>query len=665
MVEGKTRIVVLGSGMAALSAVFRITSDPDWQARFEIDVLQQGWRCGGKCASGRDERQGERNFEHGLHVLGGFYHNTFEMLRECYDEWPKTGKSTIPLDLAFTPHRDFFLMQDGQHGWKKKYLKFPDVPGAPGVDPTEMSPLGMLERIRSMISDALRDAFGDDDALAEAEGHSLRKDVGLIDELMQQYAAEEDEGPIELVMGAYATFADTLAWFRSHDERSIGFRDLLVLAELVARVGIGFFADKIHLHGFDVIDEWDAIEWLERHGASSALTNSTFVKSGYDYAFAFVDGNPNQRNFAAGVALRGMLRMLSTYHESPFIHMNGGMGEIVIKPIYEVLVRRGVRFHFFHRVTAIHMRPGDTGIRSLEVSVQAELKAGVEAYDPLVERGDLRYWPAHPIWDQLEPQPAGADFESWWYVGPNETKESLIAGRDFDVVLSGIPIAALKLISTDFHKAIPGWSEFVAKQKTSPTMAVQYWFSRNTAALGNEDRLPLITGCVMPASTWCDMSFLLKYEQPIAGKVSLHLSYACGPFPRNPSQPDGPDDGFAASENLRAAAAEKNWNIYLREELLPDLQADGNGDFPGSLDPTVYARANVSPSELYALSARGSIASRPKVDGLGLDNFLVCGDWTRTGTNVGAVECAVTSGFQAARAISGAPQYIYGETDFP
>src|SRR6185436_9779747 len=84
---GKTRIVILGGGPASLATAFGLTSQPGWQDRFEITLLQMGWRLGGKCASSRDPALGYRNHEHGFHILGGFYHNSLKLLRDCYAEW--------------------------------------------------------------------------------------------------------------------------------------------------------------------------------------------------------------------------------------------------------------------------------------------------------------------------------------------------------------------------------------------------------------------------------------------------------------------------------------------------------------------------------------------------------------------------------------------------
>src|SRR5205809_342319 len=84
---GRQRIAVLGDGLGALSTVFDLTDQPDWVERYEISLYQQGWRLGGKCASGRDLRDGygHRILEHGRSLFGGFYNYSFAMLRRCYE----------------------------------------------------------------------------------------------------------------------------------------------------------------------------------------------------------------------------------------------------------------------------------------------------------------------------------------------------------------------------------------------------------------------------------------------------------------------------------------------------------------------------------------------------------------------------------------------------
>src|SRR5439155_7221706 len=71
----------------------------------EITVYQQGWRLGGKGASGRDATPGygQRILEHGLHVWGGFYDNAFKIMRDCYAEANRPAGT--PLSAWYDPQR--------------------------------------------------------------------------------------------------------------------------------------------------------------------------------------------------------------------------------------------------------------------------------------------------------------------------------------------------------------------------------------------------------------------------------------------------------------------------------------------------------------------------------------------------------------------------------
>ena len=177
--------------------------------------------------------------------------------------------------------------------------------------------------------------------------------------------------------------------------------------------------DKVIFHGFDIINSYDALDWLRHHQASNRLLESTFINSGYEYGFAYVDGDLTKKDFAAGVALRGLLRLLLTYHGSVFVHMTGGMGEIVIAPLYEVLTRRGVKFQFFHQVTRLVLSDDGNQVASVEGLLQARVRAGADRYDPLVDWHGRKVWPAKPKYELLvngdDLQRQGTDFES---IGP-------------------------------------------------------------------------------------------------------------------------------------------------------------------------------------------------------------------------------------------------------
>ena len=81
----------------------------------------------------------------------------------------------------------------------------------------------------------------------------------------------------------------------------------------------------------------------------------------YDLAFAYEDGDVTRPRLAAGVALRGAMRMFFTYRGAFFWRMSAGMGDVVFAPLYEVLKRRGVRFEFFHRLRNVALAPRADG----------------------------------------------------------------------------------------------------------------------------------------------------------------------------------------------------------------------------------------------------------------------------------------------------------------
>ena len=91
----RKKVAILGGGVGSMTAAFELTQEPDWQDKYDITVYQLGWRLGGKGASGRDRKRGARILEHGLHVWGGYYDNSFRVMRECYDalQRPPTCRS--------------------------------------------------------------------------------------------------------------------------------------------------------------------------------------------------------------------------------------------------------------------------------------------------------------------------------------------------------------------------------------------------------------------------------------------------------------------------------------------------------------------------------------------------------------------------------------------
>ena len=115
--EDPIRVAVIGGGCGAMAAAFELTA-PHHRGRFQVTIYQQGWRLGGKGASGRGPAG--RIEEHGLHVWLGYYDNAFAMLRACYAELEQSraGNPFGPWREAFVAESDIGLFSpDEREGW--------------------------------------------------------------------------------------------------------------------------------------------------------------------------------------------------------------------------------------------------------------------------------------------------------------------------------------------------------------------------------------------------------------------------------------------------------------------------------------------------------------------------------------------------------------------
>lgn len=663
------RIAILGGGAAAMTAAFAL-SRRDGGA--EITVYQQGWRLGGKGASSRDPAARNRNEEHGLHVLAGFYHNAFALLRTCYIEWALLGPPAIPFDKAFTPKPDCTLMERDGKAWRAVDLKLPTDGRLPGVDPSDLDAAALLARILQFV----RTWVGRRQTpMARLKARAL--DGGSIEGL----AAEAEA----LLIARPASRADAAALFDLLPEILRRLRDMLIALEpdwapqarepnpfmvgaVAAVCALGIVEDGLLDRGFDAINDEELLDWMARHGATARVLASPYVRAGYDYAFAYAGGetDPPRPSIAAGVALRAFLRLLITYHGALFFHMQGGMGEAVFTPLYEVLRARGVRFKFFHRVERLALTDDARTIDAVEMIRQAVPTAGDAAYRPLVRDGGHRVWPVRPRYDQLE---NGAQLASWnddlecrWAPDRGAPRMTLRRGVDFDDVVLGISVGALGEICAELAARLPPWRAMLDASRTAPVAGVQVWSGPTAVDLGWPAPNGIATAFAQPFATWCDMSFLAPRETP-GEQPRRTLSYLCAPFPPQTSADDGPGSTFPAEQQRRVEGLFDDWARESLVHLLPAAIDPATGQPRREFTLERFVRANVSPSDQYVLSPPGSIAARLTPGGSGVENLYLAGDWTRNGLDAGAFEAAVMSGLICAREMTGEPIVVHGEKD--
>jgi uncharacterized protein with NAD-binding domain and iron-sulfur cluster len=450
-----------------------------------------------------------------------------------------------------------------------------------------------------------------------------------------------------------------LAWFflKGKVDTDLAVRKLWVAINLSGSAVAGMIDDGVFFHGFSDLDRYDLSEWLGNNGANECtLKRSGAIRGIYDLVFGFVKGDVHQPNFAAGTALRGILRMLFTYKGALMYRMEAGMGDIVASPFYEVLKNRGVKFKFFHRVKEL----GVEGKRVNRITITKQCKLLDESgeYRATVPVSELpNCWPSKPLYDQIRDghELAGltdVDFESAWSAPWKDESEIVLeVDKDFDKVILAASIAALRDIAQPMLVGNPLLQLSVDKVLTAQTQALQLWTAKTTTELGwvrpsyiTED--PVLGAYYEPIDTWADMSDLLPREAwgPNGPKG---IAYFCGPWIDAAVIPPYSDHDFPKRERARYDQVVAGFMSDYLTGLWPKFQPQD--------EVSRYTRVNIDPTERYVLSVKGSTRFRLRADQSGFDNVVLCGDWTQNGFNAGCVEAAVMGGLWASNALCGVP----------
>jgi uncharacterized protein with NAD-binding domain and iron-sulfur cluster len=440
----------------------------------------------------------------------------------------------------------------------------------------------------------------------------------------------------------------------------------LILAILRGSIRFGLPVDP---RGFDAINDYDWREWLRMNGASEQSLDSGFMRGIYDLVFAYEKGDCSRPRLAAGVALRGAMRMFFTYRGSLFWRMSAGMGDVVFAPLYQVLRHRGVRFKFFHKLRNVGLAPAAEDeppyVQTLDFDVQARVASGRE-YEPLVDVNNVPSWPAQPDYAQLiggeEMGRDGRAFESAWDERRAGARK-LRVSKDFDFVVLGVSVATLPGVAHELIERNPRWRDMVRHVTTVPTQSFQLWMRESTAELGWPHPPANLSGFAKPFDTWAEMSHLIPEER--SKEPVRSIAYFCGVLQ------DALQEGTPVSEpfyreqreTVRANAirflnsgAGTLWPRAVDEgefrwEILAADDAKGERRFD-----TQYWTANVSPAERYVQSLPGTVGYRISPLDMSFDNLTIAGDWTASGLDTGCIESAVMSGRLAAHAISGKPE---------
>jgi len=686
-----TKIAILGGGMGGLVTAWELSSQEDWERKFDITIYQMGHRLGGKCASSRGPNG--RIEEHGIHGFLGSYYNTLPMMVDLYAELGRqAGEPLATFQEAFVGS-GFSMMWEMVSGtltpWPIRLPPNPRLPSDRGFYK------GLATSIDSIFSIA-RALLSSSQIIPPA---MLELVTASLDAAQATLTIPTTEGPNHPLVPILESLRAPIVGQLDNAALPPDLRRIFILVDYLTVMILGALLDNVSANGYGDIDHENWSDWLARHGIHRLTLASPVPMETINICYQSPRGDTTRHSaMAAGAFLNWSLKSYS-YLGHFLWSFGAGTGETIIAPLYIVLKRRGVKFKFFHKVENLKVsRENPKEIDAIDMVVQAHLIDEANEYAPLIHvpvadgTGRLPSWPRRANFDQLvegdELRKDDIDLESWWNGWPRDGRpgKTLRKGRDFDKVVFAIGPAAARHVCAELIAARPEWKSMVANLPAVQTQSMQIWLKEDYATLGWPEAM---TGTDTPCSATYigtqngneEFSGLLRWEgwNPINKPKSIW--YFCGLMPSYEPEPPFSDTGYPSRQSERV----KFQNIqYLSSSIgwmLPRAtcqSTQGVGD-PVSLDfdllvdwredcgdPVLTARgaqrfdsqfwrANIDPSELYITTPPGSTAYRLKAWESGFSNLVLAGDWIYTGLNVGSFEGATISGKLASHALSAVP----------
>jgi uncharacterized protein with NAD-binding domain and iron-sulfur cluster len=597
--------------MSSLTTVFELTNQPGWRDRWDITVYQQGWRLGGKGASGRNPDAYQRIEEHGLHVLFGFYDNAFRVLKQVYRELGRNPQAPLATwQDAFKPHDLIVMMEelDGQWiPWPVACATNTQEPGgdypvpepwqyflgilkwnvdkfhewsrttvtAPALDKTVANHVPALRNhiehaiaseragaahpgfLQALEEEAYQIAHA---ALGDGFLGGLEHEVLFLDlahEVARKLSAdvlEHVQNDHDVIIWVLRKFAD---WFWERPENDLATHRLRLMTDFSLAILVGLLRDQLVSPPQDwfKIDDLDFRAWLKKNGAHDETLRSPIVTGLYDAIFSACS------EVGAGTIVHLLLRMGFSYRGSVLWKMQAGMGDTVFTPLYTVLKRRGVKFEFFHNVNQLELSNDKQRIERIVIGRQATLKDG--EYDPLIEVNGLPSWPSRPFYEQLVEgdriRDEKVDLEDWWANWPDIEKRVLTAGNEFDIVVLGISIGAFPYICKELIADNERFRDMVESVATCQTRALQLWFTPDLAGLGWQGAPPVTIPFAEPYDTWADMSHLIPREAWPPELPVGNIAYLCAQLEDREPLPPRDDHDYPKRQDAHVKEQSKEW----------------------------------------------------------------------------------------------------------
>jgi uncharacterized protein with NAD-binding domain and iron-sulfur cluster len=672
MPSRKKKIAILGGGVGAMACALELLNQaPD---KFDVTVYQVGWRLGGKGASGRNSALGYRIEEHGPHLWFGCYANAFRLMQLAYKNANYNGTDLRQKFSESFIGRSHFTLAEKRNGhWISDWnLELP-IRGVGHPDGVELSEAEIVASYGLELGNFLSYASAQVPIIGTFINSAVTSATATLGDLQLSALQLAIQAALYSPVGALSETA----------------RRLLILAELGVTTMKGILSDDISTRGFDSVNNEDLKDWLKRHGLHPASSWTPPLRMFYDMAFSYKKGDMSSNanaQFAAGVALRSILRIVAAYKEAPWYFMKGGMGDVVFAPFYIALKKLGVKFEFFSETLELNLSTDKKSIARVKILEQAMLKSPLVEYAPLIKVPNLpdqAYWPTEPLYDQINEGTAlqgsvanHLNFEE--RTSPNSTQgwaewSSLVHPKErlleriideatasnpnmFDDVVLAISVGALAPITKELSDESAQWKSMLSMQ-TIATQNFQAWLTDDLTSLGaaHSGLNPIIASFEEPYSTICDFNQTLSVEaweyRDSLGNIlkpkSVLYAYSCS----------------ADGVGMPTATHVREWISKHWAEMFPNTKdiATNKVNFNAFFAPPlkvgderanyIYARRNDYGASRYVSSMPGEISKRIETDKSGFENLFLAGDWTKNGLDVGAVESAATSGVLAAKAL--------------
>ena len=412
----------------------------------------------------------------------------------------------------------------------------------------------------------------------------LLQAVSILERVLRQlnFAPQVADSALELLEAMAAQARKQLRDLVAVDQK---LRWKTEIIDIVIAIAVGLYRDRVLFQkkGLDAINHIDYRKWLMQHGASRTTVESPFITGIYDLVFAYQDGDKKRPALAAGVALRGALRMFFTYRGSMFWRMRSGMGDAVFAPLYRVMLLQEekllgnkripnvspVRFHFLHALEAVQLEKDANNLRRV-TRLTFKTQGNADELDALGGEALDRVgcWPddARRFATAIDSQPIDRRVLD---NGPDGFDAVIFAmGIDdfLDICAGGRPGKAAG--KSEFYEIMgPRWEKMGREVRTVATQAAQAWLDKDLDELGWHRGSGLITALEMPFDTWGDMTHTFPAEQAwrkatgcgvVPSSAAKSVAYFCGVLSQHEI------DQRRVLLRLQAAKMLETWSSALR-----------------------------------------------------------------------------------------------------